>query len=163
MKRSLVIIAALALGLSFAACNAKESGSTTAPATSATTTTTAVETTSAASSEATSESTSAPEDKADKKDAEYIKGIAGVWVEDTDLDARVMTIEEDGSVSIAFRGSGAMLGTVKVDHEGDKTVLVFDLGPENSMKVTSVDEPGKQEKIVFDSKDFLPFSREKQN
>ena len=163
MKRSLVIIAVLALGLSFAACNAKENEPAATPATSAATTAAVSETTTATTAEATSDTTSASEDKADQKGAEYIKGIAGVWVEDTELDPRVMTIGEDGSVSIEFRGGGAMMGKVELVFDSDKPTFVFDLGPENSMKVTSVDEPGKQEKITFDSNKFLPFSREKQN
>lgn len=143
--------------ISMAACNTPKTE--TSATSSETTTTAATETTTETTTEATSETTPASEDKGNDE-ASYIKGIAGVWLEDTDLDPRVMTIEEDGSFKIEFRGGGAMFGKVKLVMDGDKPVLEFDMGEGDIMKVTSVAEPGKQEEITFDRDGFLSFKRE---
>ena len=158
MKRSIVIVTALAMAFAMTACNA--SGSKTSVTTEAPVT----ETTTEETTESTSDTSPIVSEEPLKPDGTaYIKGIAGVWIEDTELDARVMKIEEDGSFTIEFRGGGAMFGTINFVVEDDKPVFEFDLGNGDIMKVNSVAEPGKQEKIEFDSKDFLSFSREKQN
>ena len=149
---------AAAMLISMAACNTPKTESS--ATSSETTTAAATETTTETTTEATSETTSASEEDKGKDEAAYIKGIAGVWVEDTGLDPRVMTIEEDGKFKIEFRGGGSMFGTVKLAMDGDKPVLEFDMGEGDIMKVTSVAEPGKQEEIAFDRDDFLAFKRE---
>ena len=164
MKRSIVIVTALAMAFAMTACNA--SGSKTSVTTEApvTETTTEATTTTEETTESTSDTSPIVSEEPLKPDGTaYIKGIAGVWIEDTELDARVMKIEEDGSFTIEFRGGGAMFGTINFVVEDDKPVFEFVLGYGDIMKVNSVAEPGKQEMIEFDSKDFLSFSREKQN
>ena len=164
MKRTIVMVTALAMALAMTACNTAGGETTAATEAPATETTTEATTTTEETTEATSETTpSASEEPLKPDGTAYIKGITGVWIEDTELDARVMTIGEDGSFKIEFRGGGAMDGTINFLMEGDKPVFEFDLGTGEVMKVNSVAEPGQQEKIEFDSKDFLSFSREKQN
>ena len=163
MKRSIVIVTALAMAFAMTACNASDSKTPAATEASVTETTTEATTTTEETTEESSETTPVSEEPLKPDGTAYIKGIAGVWIEDTELDARVMTIEEDGTFTIEFRGGGAMYGTINFVVEDDKPVFEFDLGAGDIMKVNSVEEPGKQEKIEFDSKDFLSFSREKQN
>ncbi|MBQ8979808.1 MAG: hypothetical protein IJ080_08660 [Oscillospiraceae bacterium] len=54
-----------------------------------------------------------------------VKDIAGVWFEDS-LDARTLTINEDGTFTLEYRGGGAKNGTVKaetkVSDDGTKKV-----------------------------------------
>lgn len=46
-----------------------------------------------------------------------IYNIAGVWYEADVLDSRTLTINEDGSYTLAYRGGGAAYGTVKIEYE----------------------------------------------
>ena len=110
-------------------------GETSAPAqtsaattTAAETTTTAAETTTTAKAEETtaSETSAAPETTASETAEENLsadeetagaKDIAGTWFETDALDPRTLTINEDGTFALVYKGGGTMTGTVTTDHE----------------------------------------------
>ena len=47
----------------------------------------------------------------------YITDIVGVWNEADVLDSRTLTVNEDGTFKLEYRGGGTLFGTVKVEYE----------------------------------------------
>lgn len=128
MKKN-IIVSCFALLLTISAMTAcGGQTNTTAPNTAADTTTAAQTTTAAettasettvAATEAVSETTT--EAAADECTAS-VKDVVSVWFEDA-LDPRTLTINEDGTFTLEYKGGGARYGTVKIDYEefGDGT------------------------------------------
>lgn len=132
MKKNIIIscIALSALTASMTACGAQTAP--TAPAVSAVETTAAQTTTAAETTTAETTTAKATETTAAKTAAETtasaktedlsaegsasVKDIAGVWFEDA-LDARTLTINEDGTFTLEYKGGGFRNGTVSIDYE----------------------------------------------
>lgn len=47
----------------------------------------------------------------------YITDIVGVWNEADVLDSRTLTVNEDGTFKLEYRGGGTLSGTVKIEYE----------------------------------------------
>ena len=116
MKRSILLFALIAVMSAMTACGtnapAPESSQTSQTAVSdaeITAETTTAETTAETTADTTSET--AAETALNKAS---VKDIAGVWFEDS-LDARTLTINEDGTFTLEYRGGGAKNGTVKAE------------------------------------------------
>ena len=88
---------------------------TAAEATAAETTVTTIE---AATSETSEETTS----EITAEGTASVSDVVSVWFEDA-LDARTLTINEDGTFTLEYKGGGARYGTVTIDYEefGDGT------------------------------------------
>lgn len=134
MKKIISCLAVLAIMTSVTACGSKSENNTTEAETTTAAQTTAAETTisettSAETTVTTTEATSAEttaeaDDKAAVEGSASVSDIAGTWYEQDALDPRTLTINEDGSFILEYKGGGARYGTVKIDYEvfgsGDK-------------------------------------------
>ena len=60
-----------------------------------------------------------------KDEASLLAAIAGTWYETEVLDSRTLTISDDGSYELAYRGGGSAFGTISVEFEdnGDGTSI----------------------------------------
>ena len=52
-----------------------------------------------------------------RKAEAYITDIVGVWNEADVLDSRTLTVNEDGTFKLEYRGGGTLFGTVKIEYE----------------------------------------------
>ncbi len=134
MKKNRMIscIALITLMASLTACGAgtdapaaSSAETTAAQTTTAAPETTTAETTTTTAASTTAETTSetASETKAPAaENTASVSDVASVWFEDA-LDARTLTINEDGTFILEYKGGGARYGTVKTDYEefGDGT------------------------------------------
>lgn len=124
------IISRIALALTITAltaCGGNTDTSAPAPAADTTTaaqTTTAAETTSAAETTTAADTTTTTATSSEAEITEAaavgtasVKDIAGIWYEKDALDTRTLTINEDGTFTLEYKGGGSRTGTVKIDHE----------------------------------------------
>lgn len=114
-KRIISCIALIALSAAVTACGAQTAAPAPAETTAAQTTTAAPETTAAETT-----TTKAPETTAAKtEDSASVSDVVGTWFEDA-LDPRTLTINEDGTFTLEYKGGGARYGTVKIDHDNGR-------------------------------------------
>lgn len=69
------------------------------------------------------EETEATEETGDSaEEASGVDVIAGIWYETDVLDSRTLTVNNDGSYELAYRGGGAAYGTVSVETDDNGAV-----------------------------------------
>lgn len=133
MKKKNIIVSCIvlsALTASMTACGAQTAptapevtvSETTAAQTTAAAETTTAETTTAKATETTAAKTTAETTASEKTEdlsaegSASVKDITGVWFEDA-LDARTLTINEDGTYTLEYKGGGSRSGSVAIDYE----------------------------------------------